>query len=209
MHTGQWLVPKDGIRWWYDSGALSLDFAHTGVQGGPPTWEQFHVPADLTAWLRERFDRLDDDATERDLSDALGLRASIYALARAAADDTAPAADDIDIVNLFAAMPDIPPALTGGHRQAGRTALRTGQVLSTIARDAVALFEKERSRIRECSADNCQLVFYDESRTNNRRWCSMQRCGNRAKVRAFRTRSVGAIASQSHGASADEAGLHR
>lgn len=188
MQTGQWLVPNDGIRWWYDSGALSLDFAHTGVKDGPPNWEQFHVPADLTAWLRERFDRLDDEATERDLSDALGLRASIYSLARAVADGNIPSADDIDVVNLFAATPDIPPALSGGHRQAGRTALRTGQVLSTIARDAVELFSEEPGRIRECGADNCKLVFYDESRTNNRRWCSMQRCGNRAKVRAFRAK---------------------
>jgi predicted RNA-binding Zn ribbon-like protein len=188
MRTGQWLVPNDGFRWWYDSGALSLDFAHTGVRDGPPGWEQFHAPADLTAWLGERFDRLDETATERELSDALGLRASIYSLARAAADGDAPAADDIDIVNLFAATPDIPPALAGGHRQAGTTALRTGQVLSTIARDAVDLFGHEAGRIRECSADNCKLVFYDESRTNNRRWCSMQRCGNRAKVRAFRAK---------------------
>ena len=189
MQTGQWLIPNDGVRWWYDSGALSLDFAHTGVRNGPPNWEQFHSPADLTAWLHERFDRLDEEATERDLSDALGLRASIYSLARAAVDEWMPSADDVDIVNLFAAMPDIPPALPGGHRQAGRSGVRTAQVLSAIARDAVELLsEQGEGRIRECAADNCQLVFYDESRTNNRRWCSMQRCGNRAKVRAFRTK---------------------
>ena len=189
MQTGQWLIPNDGVRWWYDSGALSLDFAHTGVRNGPPAWEQFHAPGDLTAWLRERFDRLDDEAGERELSDALGLRASIYSLTRAAVDGREPSADDVDIVNLFAAMPDIPPALAGGHRQAGRTGVHTNQVLSAIARDAVDLFgEHGEGRIRECSADNCQLAFYDESRTNNRRWCSMQRCGNRAKVRAFRSK---------------------
>jgi len=33
-------------------------------------------------------------------------------------------------------------------------------------------------------------VFHDESRTATRRWCSMSRCGNRAKVRAFRARSA-------------------
>jgi predicted RNA-binding Zn ribbon-like protein len=33
-------------------------------------------------------------------------------------------------------------------------------------------------------------VFRDESRTANRRWCSMQRCGNRAKVRAHRARQA-------------------
>jgi predicted RNA-binding Zn ribbon-like protein len=32
-------------------------------------------------------------------------------------------------------------------------------------------------------------VFFDESRSNNRRWCSMQRCGNRSKVRAHRERA--------------------
>lgn len=189
MQTGQWLVPNDGTRWWYDSGALSLDFAHTGVLDGPPRWEQFHSPGDLGTWLGERFERIEDEVGERDLSDALGLRSSIYALSRAAALGTAPSADDVDVVNLFAATPDVPPALAGGHRQAGRSGVRVRQVLSTIARDAVTVFSHDHvGRIRECAADNCQLVFYDESHTNNRRWCSMQRCGNRAKVKAFRAK---------------------
>lgn len=188
MATGQWLVPNDGVRWWYDSGALSLDFAHTGVENGPPAWEQLHAPADLAAWLGDRFDRLGDDTGDRDLADALSLRAAIYRLARTQVDGTEMRADDIDTLNLYAATPDIPPALDGGSRQAGRTRVRTGQALATIARDAVHLFGHAEGRIRECSADNCQLVFYDESRTNNRRWCSMQRCGNRAKVKAFRAK---------------------
>ncbi len=188
MATGQWL-DSNGTRWWYDSGALSLDFGHTGLEGGPEKWEQLHTPDDLAAWLGERFDHLADDVTFRDLTDALALRAAVYRLARAQVDGTEAQADDIDTVNLFAATPDIPPAIDGGHRQAGRGRVRTGQALSTIARDAVHLLShNDDGRIRECDADNCQLVFYDESRTNNRRWCSMQRCGNRAKVKAFRAK---------------------
>jgi len=188
MATGQWLVPNDGIRWWYDSGALSLDFAHTGLLDGPPAWEQLHSGSDLAAWLSDRFDNLAADATDRDLVDALSLRAAIYRLARAQADGTEMQADDVDTLNLYAATPDIPPALDGGNRQAGRTRVRTGQALATIARDAVDLLGHAEGRIRECGADNCALIFYDESRTNNRRWCSMQRCGNRAKVKAFRAK---------------------
>jgi predicted RNA-binding Zn ribbon-like protein len=188
MATGQWLVPNDGVRWWYDSGALSLDFAHTGLENGPPAWEQLHSPDDLAAWLGDRFERLGDDTGDRDLADALSLRAAIYRLARTQVEGTQMRADDVDTLNLYAATPDIPPALDGGNRQAGRTRVRTGQALATIARDAVHLFGHAEGRIRECSADNCQLVFYDESRTNNRRWCSMQRCGNRAKVKAFRAK---------------------
>jgi predicted RNA-binding Zn ribbon-like protein len=34
-------------------------------------------------------------------------------------------------------------------------------------------------------------MFYDTSRPGNRRWCSMQRCGNRHKVGNYRTRHTG------------------
>ena len=48
------------------------------------------------------------------------------------------------------------------------------------------------TRLSRCSADDCALVFYDSSRGGTRRWCSMQRCGNRAKVRAHRARRAAA-----------------
>jgi predicted RNA-binding Zn ribbon-like protein len=41
-----------------------------------------------------------------------------------------------------------------------------------------------------CGADNCYLIYLDTSRPGNRRWCSMERCGNRAKVRGHRSRSA-------------------
>lgn len=191
MAQGQWFISSEGIRWWFDSGALSLDFAYTGSMSDNPNWEHLHAPIDLSQWLLGRFERYDDQPGERELIDAKALRDAIarYALAEAAA--TPPSPDDIDTINLFAATPDVPPALDGGQRQAGRNRVRTGQALSTIARDAVQLFSHNAEhRIRECAAADCQLVFYDESRTNNRRWCSMQRCGNRAKVRAFRAKGT-------------------
>lgn len=128
---------------------------------------------------------------DRDLADALALRGAIARLATAAADGRDADGQDIDIVNLFAATPDIPPALTGGSRQAGRTSPRAGQAFSTLARTAVELFGPDtEGRIRYCSADDCTILYLDTSRSANRRWCSMQRCGNRAKVRAFRERNA-------------------
>ena len=193
--TGQWLVSQ-GTRWFFDTGALSLDFAYTSASGGADT-EQFQAPADLGRWLAERFPRLDVELGERELSDALGLRSAIFAIATALSERRAADADDVDTINLFAATPDVPPSLRGGRRQAGAGRIRIGQALSSVARDAVDLFGHEdasrvdgrEQRIRRCTASDCRFVFYDESRTNNRRWCSMQRCGNRAKVRAFRERA--------------------
>lgn len=180
MSAGQWLIAPEGVSWFFDAGAPSLDFA-----AAP---EPVHA-RDLGEWLAARFERLDPaDTTERDLVDALALRFAINRLATASADGEPLDPDDIDTINLFAATPDVPPALVGGRRQAGAGRLRTGQALSSLARDAIAMLSLEPERIRRCDADDCRRVFRDESRTANRRWCSMQRCGNRAKVRAHRAR---------------------
>ncbi len=59
--------------------------------------------------------------------------------------------------------------------------------LATLARDAVDLFGGPlASRIRVCAAADCGLLLVDTSRPGRRRWCSMQRCGNRAKIREHR-----------------------
>jgi predicted RNA-binding Zn ribbon-like protein len=50
------------------------------------------------------------------------------------------------------------------------------------------------SKVRQCQDDNgCGWLFVDESRAQNRRWCSMGDCGNRAKAHRHyeRTRRVG------------------
>jgi CGNR zinc finger protein/putative stress-induced transcription regulator len=42
--------------------------------------------------------------------------------------------------------------------------------------------------LKECSDDTCTSVFYDRSKNHSGKWCSMQSCGNRNKVRAWRAR---------------------
>jgi predicted RNA-binding Zn ribbon-like protein len=42
--------------------------------------------------------------------------------------------------------------------------------------------------IRECENPACTLWFYDQTKSHQRRWCSMRVCGNRMKVAAFRSR---------------------
>jgi predicted RNA-binding Zn ribbon-like protein len=49
-------------------------------------------------------------------------------------------------------------------------------------------------RLRKCASPECGWLFLDESRRSNRRWCSMNECGSRAKARRyyarFRVRAV-------------------
>ena len=53
---------------------------------------------------------------------------------------------------------------------------------------AEVLTAPEVRRLRRCKADDCGWLFIDASRNRSRRWCDMNDCGNRAKVRRFRAR---------------------
>lgn len=66
----------------------------------------------------------------------------------------------------------------------------TRQALSTLVRDAIDLFSSPLAgRIRTCAAEDCGLLFVDTSRPGWRRWCSMERCGDRAKKHTARATS--------------------
>jgi predicted RNA-binding Zn ribbon-like protein len=65
-------------------------------------------------------------------------------------------------------------------------------LLAAIARSAAELIvEGQAAPVKRCANPECRLFFYDDSRTRQRRWCSMAVCGNRHKVAAFLRRKVG------------------
>ena len=45
-------------------------------------------------------------------------------------------------------------------------------------------------RLKACPGENCGWAFYDRSKNQSARWCSMAICGSREKVRAHRARRV-------------------
>ncbi len=44
--------------------------------------------------------------------------------------------------------------------------------------------------LKRCCDEDCRAVFYDHSKNHSGKWCSMQSCGNRNKVRAWRARQA-------------------
>ena len=58
--------------------------------------------------------------------------------------------------------------------------------LVAIVCEAVA--DDTWSRLKACRSGTCRWAFYDASRNRAGTWCSMEVCGNRAKVRSYRTR---------------------
>lgn len=60
-------------------------------------------------------------------------------------------------------------------------------LIGIIASSTADLFSGiDPTRIRKCEA--CVIHFWDETKNATRRWCSMQFCGNRAKVAAYAAR---------------------
>lgn len=54
----------------------------------------------------------------------------------------------------------------------------------------VAIAEGTFGRLKACPASDCGWAFYDRSKNQSARWCSMAVCGSREKVRAHRARRV-------------------
>ena len=44
------------------------------------------------------------------------------------------------------------------------------------------LVGNQLDRVRQCANPDCGWLFLDNSKSGNRRWCSMSACGNRAKA---------------------------
>lgn len=89
--------------------------------------------------------------------------------------------------------------LARGHL---RTALETSGVSEQVVVDAAwkpawlaahnytELLRESPERLKACSNHQCILHFFDTSKNNSRRWCSMTGCGNRAKAQAFYKRKI-------------------
>ena len=96
---------------------------------------------------------------------------------------------DGEVLNELASQPCLVPRLVPGPTRMWLGTHGPLSVLSSVARDAIDVFGGPRgARLKRCEGSRCALLFVDTSRSGRRRWCSMERCGNRSKVAAHRRR---------------------
>jgi predicted RNA-binding Zn ribbon-like protein len=184
--------PAD-LRRRFRTGRPCLDLVHTGGEGALARWEIVNDSDDLGRLLGVILGLPPLPANEANLAAMRTLRAALTRVSYDIAEGRIPIPidpphpDDIATVNAAAAAPPLVPALRpdGGSTFVAPTATAA---LSSIARDAVDLFGGPLARrIRVCTAENCGLLLLDTSRAGQRRWCSMELCGNRAKIRTYRS----------------------
>jgi predicted RNA-binding Zn ribbon-like protein len=150
--------------------------------------DELDGPAALERWLRtHRVIAKGVAASGRDLALALRLRAALRDVLAANHDRRpAPAADaaleDVcrELPLTAVCSPEALAPATGGVR---------GALAKVVAASVTARIKGTWGRLKICPADDCAWAFYDTSRNRSRRWCSMEVCGNRQKVRTFRSRA--------------------
>jgi predicted RNA-binding Zn ribbon-like protein len=64
----------------------------------------------------------------------------------------------------------------------------SGAIGRILAEVSAEMAEGTWERLKACRADDCKYAFLDTAKNRSRAWCSMQSCGNRAKVAAYRER---------------------
>jgi predicted RNA-binding Zn ribbon-like protein len=155
-------------------GHLALDFANT-IE---PSREHLATPRDLADWAA-RHDLAGSGSLER----ARALRRAIYEVFRPIADDEEPRAEALAALHAFYAQAIATARLTpAGFAWAD-------DALAPVAVAAVDLLrDGPLDRVSVCAA--CPWLFLDTSRNHSRRWCSMDDCGARAKMRRYRAREA-------------------
>lgn len=181
---------RDGFR--FRGGHVALDFAATlarRLKADPR--ELLATADDLARWLvAAGMAETMPAVSAADLVAARALREAAYAIADARIGERVPAGQDVATLNRLAGTPAAVPRLDAQGRAHWHG--DAGALLALLAREAVLLLGgPDQTRIRQCEAEGCALLFLDTSRGGDRRWCSMKGCGNKAKVAEFRRRKRG------------------
>jgi predicted RNA-binding Zn ribbon-like protein len=176
-----------------DGRRLCLDFTATlsGRRSASPV-EHLSAPHDLSGWLQLTGVQADPSvASSAQLGRTRALREAIRSLAEATIAGHALDQEALALVNRMALGPRLVPQLRADGLEWAAPA-RGGVIeasLGSIAADALELLGgPDRFLLKECASPTCGLLFVDRSRARRRRWCSMQKCGNRAKTRDYRRR---------------------
>jgi predicted RNA-binding Zn ribbon-like protein len=179
-------------------GDVALDFVNT--EDGDPPVECLRDYGDLVAWgvlvgllsaaegerLTGEADLRPGDAEEA-YRDALTLRAALYEVFHALAEDEAPASRDLETLREYEreALSRGKLVQEGkGFRWEWKDPHDLARMLWPIVHAAAGLLTSGNlDRLKLCAG--CYWVFLDASRNHSRRWCTMEVCGTDEKKRRY------------------------
>lgn len=189
---------RSGSEFRFNAGRLSLDLAATVRRRASTPQDVLSAAGACGRWL-EAAGLFADTPTLTPANEKalLSLREAVWRLVSGSMNEAFPT-NAVSVVNAAAKFPLATPQLNARDRTVSVVSDNPfATALSLIARDAIELVSGPlRHRVKMCDQPDCRMLFIDTSPTGQRRWCSMQRCGSRAKVRAFKDRQERGTAGQ-------------
>ena len=145
--------------------------------------------ATFRRWLRDH-GRHVEPVTERDLDQAQRLRAALRSMAvahhdREVVEKLTPLRQELEMIPVRLTVND-EGALEVRPAGSGVSGLFGELVVSVLEAEAA----DQWIRVKVCPVEDCQVAYYDRSKNQSRRWCSMAVCGNRAKTRTYYKRQT-------------------
>ncbi|MCI0615635.1 CGNR zinc finger domain-containing protein [bacterium] len=178
---------------------LCLDFTNTvgGRNGSEIILEKLKTYDDLVVWSvhagilnRRDAQRLKKKGAQSVVKRALRLREAIYRICVAALKKESPASADLKLLNHEIHEARNHEFVDSSFRiRTKSTNKDLDQILWPVALSArQLLISEDLKRLQQCDSENCGWLFVDTSKNHTRQWCDMSDCGNRAKVRRFRSK---------------------
>lgn len=177
------------------AGHPAVDFLNTRMRVNRDVVDLLQSDEDVLIWLKQAgFSAPAIDGKTRFVAlprSARELRESVRSLVEKR---KAGKRGDPSILNGFLAASQNHPQLV--WRKSNTLTIQTvrqqktaASILAPIAEAAADLLTTaDFELVKRCEDDACVLWFCDQTKSHNRRWCSMELCGNRHKVAAYRVR---------------------
>jgi predicted RNA-binding Zn ribbon-like protein len=163
--------------------AVWLDFVNTARGRVPSPPELLTDLAAVGRWATaQSFAWMDGHGVA--LTEVLGLRGHLTALAEALHADAQPPAGSISAINEQLSQNGGAHQLTrvSGEWQLRFAPDRPPTLLEAIAQSAAAALADPLLFVRRCAGESCSLFFTDSSPSQGRRWCNAAVCGLQVRV---------------------------
>jgi predicted RNA-binding Zn ribbon-like protein len=160
----------------------AVDLANTVIATPTGTRDLLETDEQLAAWIDAERGRIPGvDAAAGRLAAVRELRRSVHELLHARARGGKPPEDARRWINAASAAVPSRTALTRDGRAVEEPDARDPYALfeALIARSAIELADRDETRLSECGAPSCGMLYLREH--PRQVWCS-KACGNRARV---------------------------
>ena len=197
-------VSEKSGKFLWTGNALAIDFVNTEIIQNGARVDLLADSGDLLQWLRESEmlgveeleeirHRLSPSRLQQELSCAKGYRTTLRSALERLFKHGTVGRTVLAQTNRLLAAPRSSFVLTGSNKVSRLRHVWLLDESEDVSRPIAFAFadlvtRKDLRRVRKCQNPECILFFLDTSKSGTRLWCSMNICGNKLRVAAFRER---------------------